>query len=393
MTRYYGALQVSIWADVCICCFAAVYLGGTGHSNAAIGIILAAGNLLGAVVGPWISAAIDRHSEITPVRIMPVVIALKAAAVAMLVADTGAGRLTDLSFVLYIALSLCANTLILKIFVDAEYNGVHIDFGAGRGCGSAAYVVVSMLLGIIIRNTSVRAVVWAAVIIGVYQVAAFILFRMKYWDALRNAVSKSGEEKTVAAGSGLIRFALDNKRFCLLLLGILFIFFSHSTLCNFMINVVENIGGDAGDMGFLTGFMALVEIPAVMFYSKFFADKDQGKMLKIACIFFAFKAIGVTLAGSMVMMAGALLLQVPSFGLYTPSVVLYATEVVRHEDSAKAQGLVFSMMTMGAVLAGLISGNLLDHVSVTMTLAISAAVCVAGSVIACMGIEKKTPEQ
>jgi len=396
MTGYYGALQISIWADICVSMtFAAVYLGGTGHSNAAIGIILAAGNLLGAALGPWISSAIDKHREITPVRLMPYIIGARAIAIAVIFADAGGGWLTDIFYVLFMAMSLCANTLILKIYVDADYSGVHIDFGIGRGLGSAAYVVVSSLLGIIVRNTSVRAIIWAGIIIWVYQVAAFILFRMKLKSAAAGAISAAslpGEKGSVQA-SGLIRFAADNKRFCLLLLGIFLVFYSHSTLGSFMINVVENVGGDTGDMGFMNAFMALVEIPAVMFYTKFFGSKDRRRILRIAFIFFAFKAIGAALATNLAMLAAAMVLQAPSFGLYTPAIVLYTSEVVRHEDSAKAQSLVFSMTTLGSVFASLISGALLDIVSVRMTMAIAAAVCVAGTAVAIMSIQKKPSEQ
>jgi fucose permease len=67
--------------------------------------------------------------------------------------------------------------------------------------------------------------------------------------------------------------------------------------------------------------------------------------------------------------------------------------VVRHEDSAKAQSLVFSMTTMASVFASLVSGALLDRVSVGMTMAVAAAVCVIGAAVAILGIQKKSAER
>ena len=65
----------------------------------------------------------------------------------------------------------------------------------------------------------------------------------------------------------------------------------------------------------------------------------------------------------------------------------YVTLVVPYDDAAKGQSLAFSMTTLGGVLASLISGRLLDVLSVPATAWIAAAVSAVGALLACRGLE------
>ncbi len=47
LTKYYSAVQGSYWMSFCAAvAYAAVYLQGLGYTNAQLGMIVAAGNLL-----------------------------------------------------------------------------------------------------------------------------------------------------------------------------------------------------------------------------------------------------------------------------------------------------------------------------------------------------------
>ena len=51
LTGRYSAVQGSFWMGYCVCIsFAAVYLQGLGYTNAQLGVVMAVGNLLGAVL-------------------------------------------------------------------------------------------------------------------------------------------------------------------------------------------------------------------------------------------------------------------------------------------------------------------------------------------------------
>lgn len=381
LTISYSAVQAAFWMDLCVALsFASVYLLGLGYTNASLGIIIAAGNLISALIGPGLSSLIDRYENITAEKVMTPVLAFRSVMLILMVFFPVKGLITSIGFVLYIAFSMSVNSLNLKMYVDAEYNGIKINYGFSRGMGSLAYVLISLLLGVIITNTSVIAVPCAGIAVGIFQFAAFVLFRKGA------GITAASKDTDLGRGKTIFEFASANKRFCVLLFGTVLVFFSHNTVCNFLINVVENIGGSTSEMGFLNGFMAAVEIPVMLTFSRFFGNKDPASILKFAFAVFTAKAVAIAAAPGMLLMTGAFVLQAPSFALYTAAIVPYVEKTIPHEDSAKAQSLAFTMTTFSSVLSGTVSGRLYDNTSVTMTLWIAAAVCLAGTIVSIAGI-------
>lgn len=183
------------------------------------------------------------------------------------------------------------------------------------------------------------------------------------------------------------KFLLSNKRFCMILAGTVLMFFAHNTLCNFFINVVRNVGGSTSDMGMLNGLMALFETPVIFFYSRLTRRWKTSSVLRFAFLMFTVKAAALAAAASVGQIAAALLLQAPSFGLYTGGIVVYVNHTIAHEDSGKAQSLAFTMTMLSNVFASTISGHLYDVMPVSSVMWIAAAVCLAGSILAVLGVK------
>lgn len=388
LTAEYAIVQGTFWVGLCIyLSFAAVYLQGTGYSNSGIGMIVAAGNLLSALLATVLSTMIDRYEWCSAEKLMLPVLAAEAASVAVLALHPAAGVLTSVCFVLYITFGLSVNSLNLKLYIDAEKRGAVIDYGISRSAGSLTFVLMSFLLGILVQRISVRVIPAAGIIICLLQFAAFRLMMSR---APRGSGDVSADHQdTVTLGN----FIRNNKRFCVLLLGTVLLFYAHNTLSNFMINVTENVGADTSGMGFLNGFMAVVEIPVMMFYSRFSRGRNTGKLLRLAFVCFGLKGAAIAAAETYGALVAATVLQAPSFALYSAAIVPYVEQTIRYEDSAKAQSLAFTVTTVGSVLAGAISGRLYDNMSVTATLWIAAAAGIAGAVIALAGTAVRTEDR
>ena len=397
-TKYtisYSCVQASFWMSLCVFSgFAAVYLQSLDYTNASLGMILACGTLLGSLLGPELSSAIDRSTEdrITASSLMPKVIAAEALATVIMLLVPVKGIVTSVSFVAFIALATTINSLVLKLYSDAVYCGMDIDYGVSRSMGSLGYVLTSFAVGSLCEAISPRAVPAAGLAVCAFQLLSFLKFS-GYLKGQQAGAGKtdysqalSEKSKKEEGSSSITAFLIRNKAFCLILLGSTLIFFSHNTLCNFFINVVKNVGGSTSDMGFLNGLMALIEIPVIFFYTKLTRNFRTSSVLRAGFIFFTAKAAAVALAGSVAGIAGALLLQAPSFGLYTGAIVPYVDEVISHEDSAKAQSLAFSVTMLGSVFASTISGHLFDVMPVTSVMWISCAACAVGSVLAVLGV-------
>ena len=385
LTVPYAFIQAAFWMNFCTAVsFASVYLLGLSYNNSQLGLILALGNLLGAVLGPELSAVVDRSEKISASLLIPPVLFLQAAFLLLLIFHPAKGFLTSVAYTLYIAFTLTVNSLNLKLYSDAVYHGLSINYGFARGIGSAAYVLLSIFLGILIERISIRLVPISGLLMCALQFAAFCLIRKKLpFSAPSADVSHRA--------SSIFDFFRSNRRFSILLLGIALLFSSHNIIVTFLINITNNVGGDTGTMGLINGFMAAVEIPVMLFYQSLFGRFRPGRLMRVAFVFFILKAAAIAMAGSIPTLMAAFLLQAPSFALYTAAIVPYVNEVIPYEDSAKAQSLAYTMTSIGSVLASLIGGFLYDRTTVTNTLWISFGICFVAAVIAFLGVEKDQP--
>ena len=174
--------------------------------------------------------------------------------------------------------------------------------------------------------------------------------------------------------------------------GVALVFFGHSIACSFLINLVKRVGGGTADMGYITAFKGLVEIPVMFLYARYFKDGRHYLALRFCAICFVLKTLGFLLASSTLQLSAAFLLQPPSYALYMSAIVAYAKENIGFEDSAKAQSIAFTTTTLGGMLASLIGGLLFDRLSVTNTLFVALGVGILGAFIMFLTTAKRRNE-
>ena len=154
--------------------FAAVYLQGLGYDNTTLGLILACGNLLGALLGPALSSLVDRKQTVSAARLIPALLFMQALCLALLLSFPKRCAVTALAYVAFIAFSLSVNSMNLKLYVDFSYRGVMINYGLTRGMGSLAFVLASMLLGVLTERLSVRILPTAGLALTLLQFTAHL---------------------------------------------------------------------------------------------------------------------------------------------------------------------------------------------------------------------------
>lgn len=391
-TLKFSAVQAGYWMSFCICInYAAVFLQSLGYSNAQLGTILALGNILGVLLGIGLAAWIDRSPRLRADSVIPIQLAVQAAILLPLIGMRSRSTAATVLYILYIAVSSPVNNMNLKVCVDLEYSGQNVNYAFSRGIGSFAYVIASMLLGVIVNATSTAALPIAALLITILQLAAN--------RAVQRQLQKEGPKQDIiirtasVPGLSLGKFLKAHGKFCLVLLGTLLLFYSHNAYSNFMINVVRNVGGNTATMGYLNAFIAALEIPVMLLFNRIFRRIRRWKILLVSFLGFVFKAFAVAYANSIGTLFLANLLQMVSFAIYSAAIVDYVNEVIPYEDSAKGQSLAFAMTTGGSVLSSFIAGSMYDHCTVFTTLLVAALITVPGAVFSIMGLERKTPAE
>ena len=367
--------------------YAAVYLQGVGCSNGELGLILALGNVGGALLSPVLGARIDRNRNLRHATVVNVLLAVQVVLLVLLRLHPRHDLLTAACYVLYMTAMMPVNAVNLDLCVRLERARAPLNFGLARSMGSFSFVILSTLLGMITARWGYLTLPLAGLAVVLLQ---FVGNRIIDRD-LRTAedAMPPAENEIREQSSSLPVFIRENRMFCLMLFGTIIIFIAHNMDGNFLINEIRALGGDTAIMGYVAAFTAITEVPVMMFASRLPKKLSTVQYIRLALVLFVFKALAYALAPNIPLFCASRVFQAPSYALYTVLIVGYADSQVARKDSAKAQSLAFSMTTIGSVLASLIGGQMFDTVGVKPTMLTAVAIAAVGAIIALAGTRTK----
>lgn len=391
VTFHYMIITGGFWMAFCVVtAYAAVYLQGVGCSNGELGLILALGNVGGALLSPVLGARIDRNRNLRHASVINVLLAVQVVLLILLRLHPRHDLVTAVCYVLYMTAMMPVNAVNLDLCVRLERAKAPLDFGLARSMGSFSFVILSTLLGIVTAKWGYLTLPLAGLAVVLLQ---FVGNRIIDQDLRRAEDAMPPAETAVREqSSSLPVFVRENRMFCLMLFGTIIIFIAHNMDGNFLINEIRALGGDTAIMGYVAAFTAITEVPVMMFSSRLPKRWSTVQYIRLALVLFVFKSLAYALAPTIPLFFAARVFQAPSYALYTVLIVGYADSQVARKDSAKAQSLAFSMTTIGSVLASLIGGRMFDTVGVKPTMLTAVAIAAVGAVIALAGTrEKKQP--
>lgn len=367
--------------------YASVYLLHKGFSNSTIGILLSVCNILAVFMQPALASFADKNKNIEIRKIVTtiVAVAIVLSAVLLVVPSNQA-----IIFVLVVSIFSLMTTIMPLMntlaFVFEKY-GIAINYGLARGLGSVAYAVASMVLGHAVDAFSpdllpVCYVVFNALLFIV--VHGFVLPKSEQIEVKE----ETKEEEVSTNNEGLLKFAGKYKKFIIFLLGFVFVYFAHTIINNFFIQIINNVGGDSSDMGNAVFLAAMLELPTMAYFTKLSQKVNCGTLIKISIMLFLVKHVITYLADDMIMIYIAQAFQMGAYALFIPASVYYVNCKIAPQDMVKGQSFVTTSMTVAGVFGNLIGGILLDQVGVGQVLLISAALSLVGALIVIMSVEK-----
>lgn len=369
----YGCIHGTYWMYYGVAgSFASAFLLARGYSNAEIGIILAVGNILAVFLQPLIADLADRSKKLSLVGVTQISTVLLMVLTLMLFVMKQKSAALWVVYMFIMAWMTTLQPLFNSLAFKLEETGVHINFGACRSVGSLAYAVLCAFLGTMVEAKGVGVLPLSGEIVLLMLLASLWVTKTQFDRMVgektgKQAVSVLGEcgqvpvaDAEEAEEINLALFVKRNKLFVVLNLAVIGVFFSNSILNNFMLQVVEGVGGTSEDMGRIFSVMAFLEIPALFFFDKIKERFSCQLILKFAAICFTLKVLLIYLAESVTMIYVAHLLQTFSFGLFLPAMVSFIGEVMAKREAVKGQALYTVMTTASSMLASVLGGIMLD---------------------------------
>lgn len=354
-----------------------------GCSNAQTGAITAISLLSAAFVfQPAMSSLADRSPRFSSRRFSMALCV--AAACASLIMWNDACPL-PLFAVLYILIGVCLmglapflNSMSMALVLD----GIPVDYGLGRGIGSGFYAVGALSMGFLLEGF--RATIIFPLFSAVFFLLCFSSFFFRYGNDAGStrppeSVPDSQKEKRALGNLALLK---SYPAFTCLIIGYALMFSSHGINCTYMIHITERAGGGKSEMGIALAIGALVEVPAMMLFTRLREKTSLKFIFRLTVFGFFIRNLLFLIAPSMTVVYITVFLQFLECGISIPATVYYVAQNIDKANQVKGQSLLhLTSNGIGSALGTLIAGQLLDSSGVHTMLIFAICCSVAGGLI------------
>lgn len=418
--------------------FASAYLLPKGYTNAEIGIILAVGSVLAVFLQPIMADIADRSKKLSLLSVTQLSAGLLIVLEATLFAMVHKSLALWVVFVMIIAWLTALQPLFNSLAFHLEESGVHIHFGVCRGMGSLGFALLTAVLGTFVEmwGANILPAVGELTLVGL--LVTIIIVKREFERCIK-AKTQTRSACTGADASGaadappedergadaelraeaemlhapadvsteeeatlpmppehaqeqeeinLWRFIRDNKLFLILNIGVIGLYFSNAVLNNFMLQIVNAVGGTSEDMGRVLAVMAFMEMPALFFFDKVKARFSCQTLLKVAAVGFTLRVGLIYLAKTMTVIYLAHIFQTLGFALFLPAMVVFIGDVMRRGEAVKGQAFFTAMTTVAAMISSVLGGIMLDVRDANFMLLVSTLVTAAGALVIILVVGK-----
>lgn len=415
----YAALHSSYYMVFCsVFGYISVFLLSRNFSAGSIGGLMAWANIMAAVLQPWVASVADSEKRFTLKGLMLLMGLFSLIPAGLLLITPEVPSVTAALFLIMMAALSIMQPLINAVYGYYMRRGRSVNFGVARGIGSLSYAVLAWFLGILVARLGTDVIPVSMVLFLLLMLVVLSTFRMKKPVAAsspnegkaegqeegrgeerrgkeekgkvekrrKGSEERKGEERaektdircSLPSETGFIR---KYKMFFLLMAGIVLIFSFHNMVNTYLIQIMEEFGGNSSDMGASAALAAVCEIPVMLSFSKVIKRFRANQLIRIAGAGFFLKALAVWMAHSVAMVHMSQLLQACSYAILIPASVYYAEQVMEEKDRVKGQAFITAAITAGGVVGNLIGGKIIDDAGVPVLLTAAAAFAAGGMIL------------
>lgn len=394
LTIKYAFLQSSYWISQCIIfSFAAVFLQYKNFSNTQIGFVLSLSSILSIILQPAISAFADKSKKKTVRYIILTIMLIVFTFTVIFNVWNNSFIVVATLFIIINTLQITLNPLLNSIALEFMNNGYPFNFGLARGTGSIAFAVTSYLLGHAVSRFSPGIILPFFLLSYVFLIIAIYIFRIKAANKelksnKHNNIKMTTDTK-VNQPASVLGFFIKYKRFTFLLIGIAMVFYSHNLINTYLINIIENVGGNSTDMGLSLTIAAALELPMMAAFTLIVKKVKCSTLIKISGLFFLIKSATMWMAPNVMTVHFSQAFQMLSFALFTPASVYYVNSVINEEDRNKGQAMLgAATIGIAGTIASISGGKLLDISGVSDMMMLGTIVSLIGFAIIIFSTEK-----
>ena len=347
LNALYGSMNALYWMSYGVyMTFSSVFLLAKGYTNSDIGVILALGNVFAVIIQPLIADAADRGKKLDLFGVTELCTVLLIVLSSLFFVFKGKSLALTIVFIALTSWNIAVQPLLNAFARKLEESGHHINFGICRSMGSLFYALFCAVFGAVVEATGVFMIPLTGDLIVALLLVSLVLEKKSFDRAkAENKASRElskGEDALEGAEYEeitLSEFIKRNRLFFVLCIGVCGVFISNSITNNFMLQIVNDVGGDSTKMGILAGIMAGLEVPTLMVYEQIRKRFALKPLIVFSAFCFVIKHGLIFIAPNFTVLCLAHLFQPLSFALFTPAMVEFIGAIMEKGEAVKGQAL------------------------------------------------------
>ena len=378
LSIYYCLMQATYFMSHCaLGGFSVVYLYWKGFDNTKIGIILSIASTSSILLQMALGKITTQGGKLSLHPIIFYIMASISSLTFLLILGPTSKWIIASLFITITACHTLLNTLYNALFSLYTANNNDINYGLARGIGSIAFALASFFIGNYIESQGPSTIMLVFFVCFGSVILMTTLATITYYTNSQRDVQslKSMDRKSLYS---IMDFFKKYKELPYFLIGVAFLFYSHTTAYTYLYNVIDNIGGNSKGMGVALAIAAIVEVPTMLLYNILTRKVAHSKWIKIAAFFFCIKIIVMATASNIIGIYLSQSLQLFAFALFTPASVHYINERIELEDNVMGHSLLSMAIGIGGTIANLASGALLDVLNVKWVLVLASIMAGVG---------------
>ena len=391
LNTLYTLAQGAYWMIVCCTVsMGSAYLSNRGYSTFSIGVLFAFAYLFAAIVQQVVSAATDNSTSFNVWDLLRILGGLIILDLLIAITSNEKGFLVSVTFLIGAMIATIIQPFLNALNFHIQRQGINMNYGVARAAGSFFFFLMSLLAGFFMRTVSPKAAPMLGFLVSILFVGmiSWIYSELKeadistdrQYDPLDDDKSESFDYKSVKA------FVIKYKMFFVYLIGVVCVFFGHIIVNNFLYQIAVNVGGNEATNGGLLALQAIVELPAMIFFSALREKYGSKLLLATSGVFYLIKIFFTAIASSIGMLYFSMLFQSLAFALFLPASVHFVDEIMSEKDAVKGQAFVTIAMSLSSLIGSVLGGSLINLMGVSATLYFSTFVTFVGVVVSIMGL-------
>lgn len=390
----FAFVQGSYWMSYCAyACFATVFLTGRHLADSQIGLVISLSAVLSILIQIILSDFCDKHPAIPLKRIICLILSIVLCVAALLFLIPFSVALVMAVYILGYGFASSLNGFLSSMMMQHNNLGLPVNFGIPRGVGSISYAVMSFVLGMVVEKTSPELTMPVAIVLCLIAIGSVAL--MPRPDKIQEEYALNTPPVSSEKPASIPHMLKNNPILSLLLLAIVFTFTGQSVLMSFLIRAIENVGGNAANLGTCFLLSAGLELPTMLLSRPLLKKFSSKKLLRVSFFAFFLKSLALALAPSIGFIYASNIFCIFAMGLFGFASVYFINEIVAPREKVRGQSLAALCGSggVGTVIGALIGGMIMDSLGITPLLFLCAGFSLVGFMLALIVFHMHTKKQ